>query len=135
MPNGRRRHYRLTLDDALDAHRQALRFGGLPGVINLGSIKSAIARPYSGYYPPTIGHKAAALVESMVGNHGFADGNKRTTLILLNLLLERSGYRLTPSAKHGSIQAEVEDMIMGVARKQLLFDDLVKWFGKRIIRA
>ena len=48
----------------------------------------------------------------MVGNHGFADGNKRTTLILLNLLLERSGYRLTPSEKHGVIQKEVKDMIL-----------------------
>ena len=47
MPNDRRRHYRLTLDDALDAHAHALCFGGRQGVINLGSIKSAIARPYS----------------------------------------------------------------------------------------
>ena len=134
MPNGRRRHYRLTLGDALDAHEQALRFGGRPGVINLGSIKSAIVRPYSGYYR-TIRHKAAALVESMVGNHGFADGNKRTTLILLDLLLERSGYRLAPSERHGSIQKDVEDMILDVARNQLSFDDLVEWFGKRITRA
>ena len=82
MPTGRR-HYRLTLADALSAHERALRFGGRPGVVNLGSIESAIARPYSGYHR-AIGRKAAALVESMVGNHGFADGNKRTTLILLN---------------------------------------------------
>ena len=91
-------------------------FGGRAGVINLKSIKSAIARPYSGYYP-AIRRKAAALVESMVGNHGFADGNKRTTLILLNLLLERSGYRLTPPESPGSIQKEVEDMILDIARK------------------
>ena len=134
MPNGRRRHYRLTLGDALGAHERALRFGGRPGVINVGSIESAIARPYSGYYR-TIRHKAAALVESMVGNHGFADGNKRTTLILLDLLLERSGYRLAPSERHGSIQKDVEDIILDVARNQLSFDDLVEWFGKRITRA
>ena len=71
----------------------------------------------------------------MVGNHGFADGNKRTTLILLNLLLERSGYRLVPPVKNGSIQVEVENMIMDVAQKRLLFDDLVEWFGKRITPA
>ena len=61
MPNDRRRHYRLTLDEALDAHAHALCFGGRQGVIDLGSIKSAIARPYSGYYR-TIGREAAALV-------------------------------------------------------------------------
>lgn len=133
MPNDRLRHYRLTLEDALDAHERALRFGGRHGVVNLGSIESAITRPYSGYYR-AIGRKAAALVESVVGNHGFADGNKRTTLILLNLLLEKSGYRLTPSEGQASVQREVEDMILDVARKRLSFDDLVVWFGKRITR-
>lgn len=134
MPNSRQRHYQLTLEDALDAHEQALSFGGRPGVINSNSIKSAIARPYSGYYR-SMRRKAAALVESMVGNHGFADGNKRTSLILLNLLLERSGYRLTPPERPGSIQKEVEDMILDVARKRLSFDDLVEWFEKRITQA
>lgn len=133
MPTGRR-HYRLTLADALSAHARALRFGGRHGVVNLGSIESAIARPYSGYHR-AIRRKAAALVESMVGNHGFADGNKRTTLILLNLLLRKNGYRLTPSEGQASVQREVEDMILDVARNRLSFDDLVVWFGKRITRA
>jgi prophage maintenance system killer protein len=39
-------------------------------------------RPYNGYYRP-IEKKAAALVESMGGNHGFIDGNKRTAVILI----------------------------------------------------
>ena len=104
--------------------------GGRAGVINPGSIESAIARPYSGYYR-TISRKAAALVESIVGNHGFTDGNKRTTLILVNLLLERSGYRLTPSDRDKSIQKEVEDMILDVAKGRRSFDDLVEWFRKR----
>ena len=134
MPNSRQHHYRLTLDDALDAHERALRYGGRPGVINRCLIESAIVRPYSGYYR-AIRFKAAALVESMAGNHGFVDGNKRTTLILLNLLLERSGYRLTPSEGGGSIQKEVEDVILDVVGKQLSFDDLAEWFRKRITRA
>jgi len=67
--------------------------GGLQGVPNPHLIESALARPYTGYYP-RIWQKAAALVESMARNHGFADGNKRTTLILLHTLLQRSGYTL-----------------------------------------
>ncbi|MSO89334.1 MAG: hypothetical protein EXQ89_05135 [Rhodospirillaceae bacterium] len=50
--------------------------------MNIGLIESAIARPYSGYYRSIV-KKAAALLESMASNHGFADGNKRTTLILV----------------------------------------------------
>jgi prophage maintenance system killer protein len=30
----------------------------------------------------------------MSGNHGFVDGNKRTTIILAHLLLSKSGYSL-----------------------------------------
>src|SRR5438445_194495 len=45
-------------------------------------IESAIGRPYTGYYP-RLHQKAAALVESLVRNHGFIDGNKRTAFIIL----------------------------------------------------
>ena len=133
MPNARQA-YRLALDDALAAHDRALLCGGgAPGIVDLGSIESALARPYVGYYR-TIASKAAALTESLVGNHGFADGNKRTALILLNLLVERSGYRLrregcTP------IQSAVEDMILAIARGKLSFDGLVEWFERRLVRA
>lgn len=30
----------------------------------------------------------------MVGNHGFADGNKRTAWLLVEILIDRSGYKL-----------------------------------------
>ena len=40
--------------------------------------------------------KAAALLHSLVLNHGFIDGNKRTALLSLHLLLDRSGYEITP---------------------------------------
>ena len=124
------RHYRLTLEDALAAHEKALSFGGARGVIDLGLVESAIARPYSGYYCP-IHRKVAALVQSMVGNHGFADGNKRTTVLLLTLLLEQSGYRLRTSGEGGAVR----DMILGVARSELSFDDLAPWFERRIVEA
>ena len=54
---------------------RALLFGGLPGIRDLGLIESAVSRPFTGYYR-SIESKAAALVQSMSGNHGFIDGNK-----------------------------------------------------------
>ena len=39
-------------------------FGGRGGVLNRGSIESAIGRPYSGYYR-SIERKGAALIESL----------------------------------------------------------------------
>ena len=83
------------MEDAIEAHNTALIHGGQPGVINLNSIKSAIARPYDSYYRQ-IWKKGAALFESVCRNHGFTDGNKRTAVLLLVLLLERSGYQILP---------------------------------------
>ena len=72
-------------------HEEALQYGGVPGIVNEHAIQSAIARPYHGYHR-RIHEKAAALVHGVVCNHGFADGNKRTALYLVELLVQRSGY-------------------------------------------
>ena len=84
-----------------------------------------MARPYNGYYR-SIAKKSAALVESVSRNHGFADGNKRTSLILLTLLLTRSGYKLLATNE------EAENMVVDVVMKQLTFNELVVWFRVRI---
>ena len=41
----------VTLADVIEAHERALRFGGRAGVLSLDLVESAIARPYTGYYP------------------------------------------------------------------------------------
>ena len=81
------------------------------GIASLPLIESAISRPYSGYYK-RIEYKAAALVESMARNHGFTDGNKRTTLLLLVTLLEWSSYRLSPASQPEVIDNAAEQMIL-----------------------
>lgn len=119
--------------DALAAHQRALSYGGRDGIPNPGLVQSALARPYNGYYRQ-IHAKAAAFVQSMSSNHGFADGNKRTTLLLLETLLERSGYRLVPGAPQESLELATEQMILDVVTHQLSFDELVAWLKLRIAR-
>lgn len=46
---------------------------------------------------PRYPKKAAALVEGIVRNHGFADGNKRTALLISNILVRKSGFINTAS--------------------------------------
>lgn len=130
MPSGKR-HYRLTLADALSAHERALKLGGINGIPNPGLVEAAIARPYSGYCP-TISQKAAALVQSMAGNHGFADGNKRTTLILVHTLVSKSGYVLV--LLEGDDERALEEMILAVVLKTMSVEDARQWFKRRIRR-
>lgn len=122
-------HYRLTLADALTAHDEALRFGGRDGISSLHLIQSALSRPYSGYHR-SIARKAAAVLHSMVGNHGFIDGNKRTAWLLVEILVSRSGYILDLPDN-----APIDDLVVAVADGSLGYDDLVRWFADNLRRA
>ena len=96
-------------------------------------IESALARPYIGYHR-RIFEKAAVFVESMACNHGFLDGNKRTTLLLTVTLLERSGYDLVSPEPDGDIVRELEDLIVAVAERSLSVEQVTEWFKARIQR-
>lgn len=129
-----KKHYRLTLADALSAHKRALEFGGLPGIASLDLIEAALGRPYTGYYR-SIQAKAAAFVQSMAGNHGFTDGNKRTTLLLLLTLIVKSGYELRPIDANEDINIAAEELILAVVVGRISLQDAERWFRARIKRA
>jgi death on curing protein len=86
-----------------------------------------MARPYNGYYR-AIEKKAAALVQSIAGNHGFVDGNKRTAVILTHLLLSKSGYRLGPIRGDDTIDVAMENMVVDAVCHKLSFNGIVRWF-------
>ena len=87
-----------TLEEALTLHRLLLeRFGGQGGVRDLGLLEAALGRPRSGYYP-TLALQAAALLQSLAGNHPFVDGHKRVALALTLVLLRMNGYVVVASA-------------------------------------
>lgn len=105
-------------------------YGGVPGVLSWAQVESAIGRPYSGYYRP-IWKKCGALIQSMAGNHGFADGNKRTTFILVNILIERSGYKLFGLNQEDAGDA-LEDVIVTAASSVTRVEELMDWFRQRL---
>lgn len=122
-----RPHFIVEWKDLLFAHELALREGGLDGIINENSLRSALARPYSGYYA-SISEKAAALVEGIVRNHGFADGNKRTALLISNILVRKSGFINTAS------DDEFVHQITAIASGTLSFDELKTWFEEVLVK-
>ena len=103
--------------------------GGVPGIRSLDQIESAIARPYGGYHR-TIATKAAVLVQSVSGNHGFTDGNKRTAIILVHLLILKSGYRLVSN----DLDHEIEEMVLDLECHRMKLEEAVHWFKARLRR-
>lgn len=98
----------LTVVEVLVIHDRLLaEFGGPAGVRDPGALESALHRPQTGYYVDVI-QEAAALLESLLVNHPFVDGNKRTAFAVVDVFLRLNDRRL---------QVEVDDayeVIVGV---------------------
>ena len=87
----------ISLDDALYVHKKLIeQYGGSYGVRDQSLLESALQRPFTTYdkkdlYPtPVI--KATVLLESLITNHPFMDGNKRTGYFLFRAFLQEFGF-------------------------------------------
>lgn len=116
----------MSLRDVLDAHQRALESGGAPGILSADAVQSAIGRPYSGYHRH-IWSKAAVLTHSLVTNHGFIDGNKRTALLAVHLLVERSGWTFVPGT-----EGQIDEMLVTVATGDLTVGEIEDWYRVRL---
>ena len=90
----------ITVAQAERAHAWLVaEFGGATGLRDRGALEACLARPYQTFdgqdlIPTAIG-KAAAMLEGVIIRHPWLDGNKRTAYVLMELVLEDGGVRLT----------------------------------------
>lgn len=107
----------LTIEEALAIAARAT--GAPPLVRDLGLIESALARPRTTVFGedayPTLDHKAAALLQSLVGNHGLVDGNKRLALACTSVFLTINGHPLELNDA-----SEAYDLVIAVATGELV---------------
>jgi len=106
-------------------------FGGSKGVRDVGSLEAALNRPFATFdgqdLYPTAEEKAAALFESIIINHPFMDGNKRTAYVLLEyLLLNKAGKRLEASFE------EKYEMSIRASTGLIRFDEIRDWISSKI---
>ena len=88
----------LTTADILGLHHVLLeKYGGAGGLRDLGALEAAVFRPQCGYYNDII-DEAAALLESLLINHPFIDGNMRVAFAACDVFLRINGCRLTASS-------------------------------------
>jgi death-on-curing protein len=84
----------LSLNEVLEIHGILInRYGGALGIRDLNGLESALYRPQSGYYADAIA-EAAALMESIVINHPFIDGNKRVAFAVTDVFLRINGFKI-----------------------------------------
>lgn len=118
----------VTTADALFFHKVLIeRYGGATGIRDAGALESALHRPQTGYYD-TIIHEAAALLESLVQNHPFVDGNKRVAFAVADVFLRINGYSITADSRaiHDSLIELIDNRIFALAR-------LVPWLQTIVI--
>ena len=116
----------LTPAEIIVLHARLIqRTGGGEGIISLSMLEAATACPQAivrglDLYP-TLWDKAAALMESLIQNHPFVDGNKRVGLVAAGLFLERNGYILTAN------NTEALTFTLQVAQSILKREAMAQW--------
>ncbi len=118
----------VTTADALFFHKQLIeRYGGAPGIRDVGALESALHRPQTGYYDTLI-QEAAALMESLAQNHPFVDGNKRVAFAVVDVFLRINGYGITGQSKDIH-----EHIIKLLEEKTFDMEHLVPWLQNIVI--
>ncbi len=120
-----------TLEQVFDLHEEAIRqFGGRGDIHDFTLLHSALERPkvtFGGIdLYPDIFKKAAALIQSLILNHPFDDGNKRTALLTTALFFHLNGYEL----RSATYSDETYEFVVGIDLKKYDFKSTVNWLRK-----
>ena len=118
----------LTVAEVAEIHQIMIeRFGGAPGLRDVGALESALFRPQSGYYADLVA-EACALLESLAINHPFIDGNKRVAYASMEIFLLVNGMRVNAT------QQQIYRFLMRqFEANQFELAALEKWFRPRIV--
>jgi death on curing protein len=120
----------ISLEGLVWMHTVAVEeFGGSNGIRDRGLLESALARPSASFGGKSLHDtpfkRAAALAESLVLNHGFLDGNKRTAMYAMAAWLEREGY--VTEAERGALR----DLALAIASHELSMEQVAAWLEQR----
>ena len=118
----------LTPEQILFIHARLIaETGGQHGLRDLGLLLSSVARPGGTFdgieLYPDLYHKAAALMESLINNHPFVDGNKRSGIAAAAMFLRINGTQLTASHE------ELESFVLSIARGEETVETIAEWLN------
>lgn len=119
----------LSVKDVILLHNMAIdAAGGSHGLRDYGLLESAVLRPQSSFggqdLYPTIFLKCAAMVHSLLLNHMFVDGNKRTAMFSAMTFIELNGYTFLADQK------EVVNYALKIENEKPELEEIANWFKK-----
>ncbi|MCE7919677.1 MAG: type II toxin-antitoxin system death-on-curing family toxin [Anaerolineae bacterium] len=122
----------LTVGEVMEIYSRVMtQSGGSVGILDLGALESAVAQPRMTFNRkelyPTIFEKASALGFSLIQNHPFVDGNKRTGHAAMETFLMLNGYEISASVD------EQVDIILGVASGKIDRNAFTDWLRNHIV--
>ena len=117
----------LSVEEILLIHEyQIQEFGGFSGILNLGLLESAVYRPKTTFGGTekykTLFEKAAILAYSLIKNHPFVDGNKRTSMVSAIMFLSLNGHEVAIK------QEEVIKLALEIAKDEMSLEEIIKFY-------
>jgi death-on-curing protein len=112
-------------------HRSVKQYGGGQGLRDQDLLLAAIGRPFQTfdlqdlYQSPA--EKAAAIFESLIINHPFIDGNKRTAYLMLRYVLSLYDYDIM------AFEDEKYEMTIAASIGIIHFDEIKHWIQEHLI--
>ena len=122
----------FILQDIIEFHRELAADGEIivsDGIRDEGLLASAVNSPFQTFggeeLYPTIWDKAAQLAYGLAKNHGFVDGNKRTAIHAMLMLLIINNVSIEYS------QEEIVSLAVDIADGKLEPSDIANWLHSR----
>jgi death-on-curing protein len=122
----------LELGEVLLIHQDQIdRYGGSPGIKDMGLLQSATAMPRAGvadrYLHEDICEMAAAYLYYIVQDHPFVDGNKRTGAVTALVFLKMNDVEISVD------EDDLEAMVRSVAEGNIMKADIVAFFRESTV--
>lgn len=123
----------VSLEEVLAIHDRMLEVGGgRSGMMDFTLLHSAIERPkvhFGGEALYTsVWMQGAALLQSLIKNHPFEDGNKRTAYFSTCYFLWKNGYELNAPDE------AVLTFVVEVDVKKLKVEPIARWLESHAVR-
>ena len=104
--------------------------GGLEGVLDGHALLMLEAQPAQSVFGrelyPDIFKKAAFYARAISGGHIFTDGNKRTSIAVVNKFLRKNNYIFEPPRE----TKDLESFSISVAQNFLSLEEIASWIKK-----